>query len=182
MWIAFLGAGAAGAMVFFLGSLGRDGLTPIKIVLAGAAITALFVSFTQGLLVIDEQGLQSVLFWLAGSVSGRSIEMLIPVLPFILVVTVVAIFMGRSINILQSGDDIAKGLGQRTMMTKITLGIIIIILAGSSVAVAGSIGFIGLIVPIWRSILLGRITAGLFRIVRCWERYCYCWLILRRGM
>lgn len=48
---------------FFLGSLGRDGLTPIKIVLAGAAITALFVSFTQGLLVIDEQGLQSVLFF-----------------------------------------------------------------------------------------------------------------------
>lgn len=147
MWIAFLGAGAAGAMVFFLGSLGRDGLTPIKIVLAGAAITALFVSFTQGLLVIDEQGLQSVLFWLAGSVSGRSIDMLIPVLPFILVVTVVAIGMGRSINILQSGDDIAKGLGQRTMITKITLGLIIIILAGSSVAVAGSIGFIGLIVP-----------------------------------
>ena len=146
MWIAFLGAGAAGRW-FFLGSLGRDGLTPIKIVLAGAAITALFVSFTQGLLVIDEQGLQSVLFWLAGSVSGRSIEMLVPVLPFILGVTVVAIFMGRSINILQSGDDIAKGLGQRTMLTKITLGIIIIILAGSSVAVAGSIGFIGLIVP-----------------------------------
>lgn len=73
--------------------------------------------------------------------------MLIPVLPFILVVTVVAIGMGRSINILQSGDDIAKGLGQRTMITKITLGLIIIILAGSSVAVAGSIGFIGLIVP-----------------------------------
>ncbi|MCY1452396.1 putative siderophore transport system permease protein YfiZ [compost metagenome] len=73
--------------------------------------------------------------------------MLVPVLPFILGVTVVAIFMGRSINILQSGDDIAKGLGQRTMLTKITLGIIIIILAGSSVAVAGSIGFIGLIVP-----------------------------------
>lgn len=147
MWIAFLGAGIAGAMVFFLGSLGRDGLTPIKIVLAGAAITALFASFTQGLLVIDEQGLQSVLFWLAGSVSGRSIEMLVPVLPFILIVTIVAILMGRSINILQSGDDIAKGLGQRTMITKITLGIIIIILAGSSVAVAGSIGFIGLIVP-----------------------------------
>jgi len=147
MWIAFLGAGIAGAMVFFLGSLGRDGLTPIKIVLAGAAITALFVSFTQGLLVIDEQGLQSVLFWLAGSVSGRSIDMLLPVLPFILVATIVSIVMGRSINVLQSGDDIAKGLGQRTIITKIMLGIIIIVLAGSSVAVAGSIGFIGLIVP-----------------------------------
>nr|WP_264986986.1 iron ABC transporter permease [Lysinibacillus sp. KH24] len=147
MWVAFLGAGVAAAMVFFLGSLGRDGLTPVKIVLAGSAITALFISFTQGLLVIDEQGLQSVLFWLAGSVAGRSMDMLLPVLPFVCVMTVVAICMGRSINILQSGDDIAKGLGQRTMIIKVVLGMMIIVLAGSSVAVAGSIGFIGLIVP-----------------------------------
>ncbi len=55
--------------------------------------------------------------------------------------------MGRSINILQSGDDIAKGLGQRTILTKVVMGIIVILLAGGSVAVAGSIGFIGLIVP-----------------------------------
>lgn len=147
MWAAFLGAGVAGVLVFFLGSLGKDGLTPVKIVLAGAAITALFASFTQGLLVIDEQGMQSVLFWLAGSVSGRSMDMLLPVLPFILVASFITFFMGRSINILQSGDDIAKSLGQRTILTKITMGFIIIILAGGSVAVTGSIGFIGLIVP-----------------------------------
>lgn len=147
MWVAFLGAGVAGVLVFFLGSLGRDGLTPIKIVLAGAAISALFVSFTQGLLVIDEQGIQSVLFWLAGSVSGRDINMLLPVLPFIVLGSSFAFFMGRSINILQSGDDIAKGLGQRTILMKVSMGVIVILLAGGSVAVAGSIGFIGLIVP-----------------------------------
>ncbi|WP_409367289.1 FecCD family ABC transporter permease [Lysinibacillus sp. 38-6] len=147
MWVAFLGAGIAGVLVFFLGSLGRDGLTPIKIVLAGAAISALFISFTQGLLVIDEQGIQSVLFWLAGSVSGRNLDMLLPVLPFIVLGGSFAFFMGRSINILQSGDDIAKGLGQRTILTKVVMGIIVILLAGGSVAVAGSIGFIGLIVP-----------------------------------
>ena len=147
MWVAFLGAGIAGVLVFFLGSLGRDGLTPIKIVLAGAAISALFISFTQGLLVIDEQGIQSVLFWLAGSVSGRNLDMLLPVLPFIVLGGSIAFFMGRPINILQSGDDIAKGLGQRTILTKVVMGIIVILLAGGSVAVAGSIGFIGLIVP-----------------------------------
>ena len=147
MWVAFLGAGIAGALVFFLGLLGRDGLTPIKIVLAGAAISALFASFTQGLLVIDEQGIQSVLFWLAGSVSGRNLDMLLPVLPFIVLGGSIAFFMGRPINILQSGDDIAKGLGQRTILTKVVMGIIVILLAGGSVAVAGSIGFIGLIVP-----------------------------------
>lgn len=147
MWIAFLGAGIAGALVYFLGSLGRDGLSPIKIVLSGAAITALFVSFTQGLLVIDEQKIQSILFWLAGSVAGRSMDMLLPVLPIMIGAGILTFFLGRPINILMSGEDVAKSLGQRTVVLKVMIGIAVIILAGGSVAVAGSIGFIGLIVP-----------------------------------
>ncbi|KGA96021.1 siderophore ABC transporter permease [Alkalihalobacillus alcalophilus ATCC 27647 = CGMCC 1.3604] len=147
MWIAFLGAGIAGVLVFFLGSVGRDGLSPIKIILAGAAITALFASFTQGLLVIDEQSIQSILFWMAGSVSGRSLEMLFPVLPYVFGATLCAFFLGRSINVLLTGEDVAKGLGQRTMFLKIAMGVLVIILAGSSVAVAGAIGFVGLVVP-----------------------------------
>ena len=147
MWIAFVGAGFASVLVFFLGSLGRDGLTPIKIVLAGAAISALFVSFTQGLLVVDEQAIQSILFWMAGSVAGREMDMLLPVLPFMLGAILLALFLGRSINILLSGEDVAKGLGQRTVLVKVIIGVIIVFLAGGSVAVAGSIGFIGLIVP-----------------------------------
>ncbi|NQD52861.1 iron ABC transporter permease, partial [Bacillus altitudinis] len=91
MWTAFLGAAIAGMLVFLLGSIGRDGLTPVKIVLAGAAISALFASFTQGLLIVNEQSIQSILFWMAGSVSGRSIDMLLPVLPYILGATVVAL-------------------------------------------------------------------------------------------
>ncbi|KKI91022.1 siderophore ABC transporter permease [Bacillus sp. SA1-12] len=147
MWIAFLGAGIAAVLVYFLGSLGRDGLTPIKIVLSGAAISALFVSFTQGLLVIDEQAIQSILFWLAGSVAGRSMDMLLPVLPFMLGAGLIALLLGRSINILMSGEDIAKGLGQRTVFIKVIIGVIVVFLGGGSVAVAGSIGFIGLIIP-----------------------------------
>ncbi|MEK3936647.1 iron ABC transporter permease [Sporosarcina sp. FSL W7-1349] len=147
MWVAFLGAAFAGICVYFLGSLGNDGLSPIKIVLAGAAISALFISFTQGLLVIDEQKIQSVLFWLAGSVAGRSMDMLLPVLPYMLGALVFALFLGKPVTILMSGEDIAKSLGQRTVLLKVTIGVIVIILAGSSVAVAGSIGFIGLIVP-----------------------------------
>jgi iron complex transport system permease protein len=147
MWIAFLGAGVAGVMVYFLGSLGRDGLSPIKIVLAGAAISALFISFTQGLLVVDEQKIQSILFWLAGSVAGRSMDMLLPVLPFMLGAGLITLFLGGAINVLMSGEDVAKSLGQRTILVKVVIGIAVILLAGGSVAVAGSIGFIGLIVP-----------------------------------
>lgn len=147
MWIAFLGAALAAVLVYFLGSLGRDGLTPLKIVLAGAAITALFVSFTQGLLVLNQQSLEGILFWLAGSVAGRTIDMLLPILPFMIGAVSLAFLLGNHINILLAGEDIARGLGQRTILIKLLLGIVIVILAGGSVAVAGSIGFIGLIIP-----------------------------------
>ncbi|MGP7817312.1 FecCD family ABC transporter permease [Niallia sp. 01092] len=147
MWIAFLGAAVAAIMVFFLGSLGRDGLSPIKIVLAGAALTALFSSFTQGLLVIDEQSLEGVLFWIGGTVAGRTLDMLEPVLPFLLGAGILSFFLGNAVNILTTGEDIAKGLGQQTILVKILMAIVIVFLAGGSVAVGGLIGFIGLIVP-----------------------------------
>ncbi|WP_020407123.1 FecCD family ABC transporter permease [Hahella ganghwensis] len=147
VWIAFTGAGIAGGMVYCLGAIGRDGLTPVKLVLAGAAITALFVSFTQGLLVVNQEGLDSILFWLAGSVAGRSLEIITPVLPFITLMLVASLLLGRHINILISGEDVARGLGQRTVMMKWLMGLIVVGLAGSAVAIAGNIAFVGLIVP-----------------------------------
>ena len=147
MWIAFLGGGVATIMVYVLGSLGRDSLSPIKIVLAGAAMTALFVALTQGLLVINQQNLEGVLFWLAGSVAGRTLDMLEPILPFMIGGWAVALFLGYPVNILTSGEDVAKGLGQRTILVKTLMALVIVFLAGGSVAVGGSIGFIGLIIP-----------------------------------
>ncbi|SFF80230.1 iron complex transport system permease protein [Halobacillus alkaliphilus] len=147
MWIGFVGAGVAGTIVYLLGSMGEDGLSPIRIVLAGAAISALFISFTQGMLVLDEQRMQSVLFWLSGSVAGRELDILLPVLPFLLGAIVLSFFIGKPLNILMSGDDVAKNLGQNTGLLKLVIGITIVFLAGGSVAVAGSIGFIGLVVP-----------------------------------
>ncbi|MBM7676718.1 FecCD family ABC transporter permease [Gracilibacillus alcaliphilus] len=147
MWIAFLGASIAAISVYSLGAVGNNSLSSIKIVLAGAAISALFTSFTQGLLVIDEQRLQSVLFWLAGSVAGREMDMLLPVLPFLAVGWIIAVFLGGSVNILLLGEEMAKGLGQRVFMVKILIGLVVVFLAGSSVAIGGAIGFIGLIVP-----------------------------------
>ncbi|SFG65469.1 iron complex transport system permease protein [Clostridium homopropionicum] len=147
MWIAFIGGSIAAVMVFFLGSLGKDSLSPIKIILSGTAITAFFSSLTQGLLVLDEQSLEGVLFWLGGSVSGRNLNMILPILPFMAAAGVIAFLLGNSINILTSGEDIAKSLGQRVLLIKTIMGIVIVFLAGGSVAVGGAIGFIGLIVP-----------------------------------
>ncbi len=141
--------------VYYLGSLGRDGMTPIKIVLAGAAMTALFTSFTQGMLVVNETGLQNVMFWLAGSVAGKSAEGLIPVLPYMIFAGIAALVLAQPVNILSSGEDIAKGLGQRTGLVKISIAVTVILLAGSSVAVAGSIGFVGLVIPHIARFLVG---------------------------
>lgn len=146
-WIAFLGATIAGLLVYFLGSVGRDGMTPIKMTLSGAAIAALFGSLTQGLLVMDESALDQMLFWMSGSVQGRKLDILLSVLPYIVIGVVIALTIATKINILTMGDDVAKGLGQRTGFVKLVTGIAIILLAGGSVAIAGPIGFIGIVVP-----------------------------------
>lgn len=147
MWFGFLGAAVASLSVFFLSNVGRDGLTPIKIILAGTALSALFMSFTQGMLVIDEQAIQTVLFWLAGSIAGRDLNLLLAVLPLFLVAITISLVIGKAMNVFGSGDDIAKSLGQNVGVLKIVMGLLIIVLAGGSVAVVGSVGFVGLIVP-----------------------------------
>jgi len=147
IWIAFLGAGVTFAMVYLLGSLGREGLSPIKLTLAGAAMAALFSSLTQGILVLNDKAHEEVLFWLAGSVEGRKLEILFQVLPYMVIGWIAAILIAKPMNILIMGEDVAKGLGQRTALVKIVTGIIIILLAGGAVSVAGPIPFVGVVVP-----------------------------------
>jgi iron complex transport system permease protein len=144
---AFLGAGVTAVMVYLLGSLGRGGLTPLNLTVAGAALTYLLSSLTTGILILSQQTLDEIRFWLAGSVAGRDFTLFLQVLPYIIVGLVVAFALGRQIMILNLGEDVAKGLGQRTAWVKATAAFSVILLAGSSVALAGPIGFIGLVVP-----------------------------------
>ncbi|WP_202080854.1 FecCD family ABC transporter permease [Caldalkalibacillus salinus] len=146
-WMAFLGAAIAASVVYVLGSMGREGLTPVRLTLAGAAIAAMFSSLTQGVLVMNEQALDQILFWLAGSIEGRSLDHLQMVMPYLLVAWIAALLIGKHINVLSMGEDMARGLGQRTWLIKVLSAMIIIIAAGGSVAVTGPIAFIGLVVP-----------------------------------
>lgn len=155
MWFSFLGAAVSAAAVYGIGSVGRDGLTPVKMILAGAAMMALFVSFTQGMLVINEKGLDEVMFWLTGSVAGRSMEMATTVLPFMIFGWIGALLMSRSMNVLAMGDDVAKGLGQRTVFVKGIMMLLVVLLAGSAVSVAGPILFIGVVIPHIARFLVG---------------------------
>jgi len=161
-WIAFAGAAFSGIAVYVLGSLGRDGLTPLKLTLAGSAIYALASSLTSGLLVANQQAMEEVLFWLAGSVAGRKLEMLAAVFPYMLLAWLAAFLLARPINTLMLGEDVAKGLGQKTALVKVAAGMLIILLAGSSVAVAGPISFVGLIIPHVSRYLVGIDTRWVF--------------------
>ena len=146
-WFGFLGAGVAALAVYLLGSLGRNGMTPLKLTVAGAALTALLSSLTTGILVLNQRTLEEVRHWLAGSVAGRDLNLFIQVLPYIVVGLVVAIALGKQLTTLALGEDVAIGLGQQTAWVKVVAAISVVLLSGSSVAVAGPIGFIGLVVP-----------------------------------
>ncbi|WP_298828871.1 iron ABC transporter permease [uncultured Planococcus sp.] len=147
MWLSFAGAAFSFLLVFVISSTGREGLTPIKLVLAGAAISALFASFTQGLLVVNENALDQVLFWLAGSVANRPLNLLTTALPYIIIALVLAFIRAKELNVLSIGDDIATGLGQKTLWTKFFFSVCAIVLAGAAVSVAGPIGFVGIVIP-----------------------------------
>jgi len=146
-WYAFAGAAISAIAVYFLGSLGRGGLTPFNLTIAGAVLTAFISSITSGILILSQRTLEEIRFWLAGSVAGRDMNLLLQVLPYICIGLVLAIALSKQITILSLGEDTARSLGQSTGLIKILAAISIVLLAGASVAIAGPIGFVGLIVP-----------------------------------
>ncbi len=156
IWIAFFGSAVAGSLVYLIGLKGRGGLSPVRIVLAGAAISALFVALTQALLIMNRESLEGILYWLGGSVAGRSIASTQPFLPVYAAAIALTALMVRPINLLMLDDDVARGLGQNLLRTRILAGLIVVVLAGGSVALAGMIGFIGLVIPHMARSLFGR--------------------------
>ncbi|GAB6989782.1 FecCD family ABC transporter permease [Paenibacillus pini] len=154
-WSALIGAAVAGILVFLLSSIGRQPLTSIKLVLAGSTLNLLFASLTQGILILNEQSLDTMRFWLAGSLTGRDLNLFTQVMPSLLIGLICALFLSRHLNIIGLGDDVAQGLGQHIRMIRILCIIVIVLLSGSAVALAGPIGFIGLAVPHIARLLIG---------------------------
>lgn len=143
--LALIGGIVASALVYLLGFSVQQ--SPIKLVLAGAAITALFTAFTQAMLISSSQNMESVLFWLAGSVANRSLDVAYSLVPLITGAFVLALALSPQVNLLLMDDDVARGLGQHIIAIKLVLALLAVVLASSAVALGGLIGFIGLIVP-----------------------------------
>ena len=154
IWFAFAGALAASMLVFAIGSAGRDGPSPIKLALAGVVISALLGSWASALLLLDETTLDTVRFWLAGSVAGRDLGTFWFLSPFLLGGSLAMIFLGHQLNVLNLGDDYARALGMRTGRVRLICALLVVLVVGAAVSAAGPIAFVGLATPhIVRSII-----------------------------
>lgn len=144
---AFIGAGFSAVIVYLLGSMGRGGMTPLRLTLAGVILTAFVSSFTTAILINDEQTLDKIRFWTAGSLAGRDMPILLQFAPYVVVGLIGAMLISRQITTISLGDDVAKGLGQNTLWVKVVAAAIVVMLSGASVALAGPVGFVGLVIP-----------------------------------
>ena len=147
IWFGFLGAAVGAAAVFAIGSSSRGGPTPLTLVLAGAAISALLQAITFALVLVDQRSLDTFRFWKVGSIAVTGFPLILQVLPFLVAGLALGLANANGLNALALGDDLAQALGHRILRIR-ALGLIsITVLVGASVAVCGPIGFVGLIVP-----------------------------------
>lgn len=151
---SFVGAALGAGLVYGIGSLSRQRLTPIRLTLAGAAVSALLVALSEGIAIYYRVG-QDMAFWYAGGVAGVTWSQLKWMAPLVAGALTGSLLISRSITLLSLGDEVATGLGERTGRVK-TLAILnVLALAGAAVSVAGPISFIGLMVPHIARFLVG---------------------------
>ncbi|MEV7990436.1 iron chelate uptake ABC transporter family permease subunit [Streptomyces sp. NPDC086077] len=147
IWFAFAGALVASVLVYLLGGLGRSGSTPVKLALAGVAVTSLLFSLTSAVALTDPDALNRYRFWSAGSLADQNDEVLVRVLPFLVLGAVLALACAPALNSLALGDDVAKSLGLRLGTVRVCGVVAVTLLTGGAVAVIGPVVFVGLVVP-----------------------------------
>lgn len=159
LWFAFLGAAIAAVVVYGASSLGWEGVTPIKLALVGAALTATATSLITVVLLTDRNTLDDFRYWQVGSLSNRTytfFETVVPfVAPFVAVGLLLALASGRVLNALALGDDVARSLGQDVVRGRLLVVLAVVLLCGSAVSLVGPIAFVGLAVPHLARVLVG---------------------------
>lgn len=147
VWFAFAGALVASVAVFGLAAVGGGTASPLSLVLGGSAVAAFLGSVTSAVVLLDQSTLDSFRFWVVGSVAGRGLDVLWPVLPFLVLGLLVALASAPGLNLLALGEDVARGLGANVAANRAAGVAAITLLTGAATAVAGPVGFVGLVVP-----------------------------------
>ncbi|MED1792712.1 iron ABC transporter permease [Brevibacillus nitrificans] len=146
MVACFIGAAIGALLVFGMGSLKKGGFSPLRMVLAGSAVSAFLYAVAEGV-ALHFKVSKDVSMWTAGGVVGTSWSQLQIIIPFITIGIILAVILSRQLTILSLSEEVAVGLGQKTMLIKTILFIVMILLAGASVALVGNMAFIGLMIP-----------------------------------
>ncbi|RRJ64322.1 iron ABC transporter permease [Paenibacillus oralis] len=154
MFYSFIGAGLGAGLVFGVGTLSKGGLSPVRLTLAGAAVSMLLTAISEGIALYFQVG-QDLAFWYAGAISGSTWLQIKMVSPWIGAGLIAALLLSKSITLLSLGEEVATGLGQKTATIKIVGMIIVLVLAGSAVSIVGAIGFVGLMIPHVARFLVG---------------------------
>lgn len=155
MAAAVVGSAVAAVFVYAVGSLGSGGATPLKLTLAGAATSAAFASLVQAVLLPRADAMESFRLWQIGGVGGATWDRIGLVTPALVVGAAVCILGARGMNALALGDDLAAGLGAHVTRTRVVSATGAVILCGAATAVAGPIGFVGLVIPHLCRLLVG---------------------------
>ncbi|MFL4903263.1 FecCD family ABC transporter permease [Streptomyces sp. MMS24-I2-30] len=145
VWFAFAGAAAVGALVWFLG--GSRGATPVRLALAGTAISAALYGYLQAVMITDGAALDKMRFWTVGSLASATASTIVQVLPFLVVGMVLALLLARPLNAMTMGDDTARALGADLNRTRALAMLAATVLCGAATAACGPIVFVGLMVP-----------------------------------
>ena len=143
--VAFLGAGVISIAVQLIGRVRN--LSPLKITLVGITIQMFLASVTKAIMLFNDSKTSELVFWMVGAVHQAQFTHVIAILPWFVIAIILGLIIAKSMDVLKMGDRIAISLGENIKRTKFIGLLVVIILAGSSVAVAGPISFLGLITP-----------------------------------
>lgn len=155
IWLALAGAALTAAFVFGIGSMGRSGATPIKLVLAGAATSAALSSLVMAIMIPRSHVMDLFRFWQVGSVGSGNWSAITTFTPFLVIGILIAILSAPALNALALGDDVATGLGVRTGILRLVAALGAVLLCGAATALAGPIGFVGLLSTHVMRLILG---------------------------
>jgi len=147
VWFGFAGAAIASVVVYTVGAAGRSGATPVRLALAGTAITFALFAYVHALILIDRDTLDLYRFWQVGALAGHDASLSAQIAPFIAIGLLLAFALGRPLNAIGLGDEAGRALGASLARTRVLSGIAITLLCGAATAAVGPIVFIGLTVP-----------------------------------
>lgn len=147
IWLAIIGAGITAFFVYSVASIGKDGATPLKLALSGAAVSIVLGALVSTIMLPDDRVLQAFRFWQVGSIGSATWDNISLISPFLIMGFIISMFISKYLNNLALGDEAATALGTNVVITRSVGALASVLLCGATTALAGPIGFVGLIVP-----------------------------------